>query len=178
MIMPEQPVNHLDQSTVPVNPSVPATETPEDFDLSAAPLPQSLPPDRVSRLYQAVGFLAGISILLLGVISGFTIWLLLKQSQLEQQVEALSALTPEIERIRGIETQVKTLNQQIKGINQRIPQGLANQLKTTETELSNLKKRLAEIESDVSDNDLQNNALEDALKSLPSIDQDNNAQEQ
>lgn len=171
IIMPEYPVNNLEESTVAVNPS--AADAPENFDPPVKP--QSLPPDRVARLYKAVGFLAGISILLLGIMSGFTIWLLIKQNQLEQQLEALSALTPEIERVRGIETQVKALNQQVKKMNQRIPQGLSNQLKSTETQLTELTNRLDTVESDVAANGQTNNALREALKNSSS-NQNSNSQ--
>lgn len=112
----------------------------------------ALPPSprrqgRSHRLYAWLGFATGFSVLLVAILTGFTVFLTLRQIQLERQLAVLAAEKAAANRLQNVEQQVTQLNQQVKLLNQRVPKGLPNQLKQIQADLKANQSRTSELES-------------------------------
>lgn len=99
------------------------------------------------RLYTWLGVLTGLSVLSLGLVAWLAYWLKQTNDVLEQQTEALKATQAEVARykvmetrISDLETQAKSLNQNLILLNQQVPKGLSNQIKAIEKNVSSLQK--------------------------------------
>jgi len=108
----------------------------------------------VGRLYAWLGLLTGISVLSLGLLTGFALWLKTQNNQLQQQLAALNTYKAEIGRVtqlegrlNALETQSSLINQNLALLNQQIPKDLPTQLKTIQSNIGSLKTQIQGVES-------------------------------
>lgn len=114
--------------------------------------PETLPPPpaprrKARRLYTWLGFSSGFSVLLVTLLTGFTVFLVFRQIQLERQLAVLSAEKAAVDRLQDVEQQVNQLNQQVSLLNQRVPKGLPNQLKQIQADLKANQSQINDLES-------------------------------
>lgn len=102
---------------------------------------------RQKRLYTWLGVLTGLSVLSLGLIAWLAFWLKQANDVLAQQTDALKATQAEVARykmmeirVSDLETQARSLNQNLTLLNQQVPKGLSNQIKAIEKNISSLQK--------------------------------------
>ena len=125
----------------------------------------------VRRLYTWLGLLTGLSVLSLGLLSGFAIWLKMENNQLQRQVSAINTYKAELERvtkletrINGLESQAVLLNQNIGLLNQQVPKGLPTQLKTIQKEISSLKTAINKVETNAVTRQQMEQSIQAALR--------------
>lgn len=111
----------------------------------------------VRRLYTWLGFLAGFSLILVGTLGGWAIWLKLQQHQLVRQVSSLTAGKAETEQVKRLEAQVSLLNQ-------KVPEELSSQLNGTQEQLKKLQTRVEQVNTKAVTSEQVNKNLLNALR--------------
>lgn len=125
----------------------------------------------VHRLYAWLGLLTGLSVLSLGLLTGFTVWLKVEQNQLQRQLAAINAYKAETDRVKnlesrvnGLETQASLLNQNVGLLNQQVPKGLATQIKGIQKDMSSLKSDVQNVKANAVTRDQVDQSIQRTLK--------------
>ena len=128
----------------------------------------------VRRLSTWLGALTGVTILSIGLLGGVAFWLKRENDRLAQQLTSLDNYKAEVARIQtleqsisGLDSQVKSLNQQQVLLNQQVPKGLAAQLKGIESNISSLRNTqtgLQKVESRTMTREQVDQSIERALR--------------
>ena len=126
------------------------TDSSHDFPERNYPVDLDVYDLEVSRLKRWQTFLAGFllpTVILTGILGG--LWLRLKsqQNDLEAQIQLLQASKPGVNQIQDLQTEVNQLTQQVKTLNQQVPQNIASQLPAIQTKLTELESRISEVSS-------------------------------
>ncbi len=128
----------------------------------------------VRRLSTWLGALTGLTILSIGLLGGVVFWLKRENDRLAQQLTSLDTYKAEVARIQtleqsisGLDSQVKSLNQQQILLNQQVPKGLAAQLKGIESNISSLRNTqtgIQKVESRTMTREQVDQSIERALR--------------
>lgn len=125
----------------------------------------------VRRLYAWLGLLTGLSILSIGLLSGLVIWLNMQNNKLQQELSAINVYKAQVDqvknleaRLNGLESQNALINQNLGLLNQEVPQGLPNQIKGLQNDISSLKTSIQKIQSDTVTRTQMEQSIQTALK--------------
>jgi TolA-binding protein len=103
-------------------------------------------PYEVRRLYIWFGVLTGLSVIAVGLLSGFVYSLKKENDRLSQQVGTLDAYKAQAnsvntlqKRVDSLESQTTSLSQSVGAINQQVPKGLQSQIKGIRDDVTSLR---------------------------------------
>lgn len=167
-------------------PGIPVTTVPDSFSHNSLESPRLAKlSSEVRRLYTWLGLLTGISVLSLGLLTGFAFWLKLQQDQVQQQLAGLNAYKAEIERLKTLESRIsnldnqnRALTQNLEVLNQQVAKGLPTQLKGVENDLASIKAALQRSQSSSVTRDQLTQTLQNLQRGQPELRNPGNLQPQ
>jgi len=130
----------------------------------------------LKRLYAWLGLLTGLSVLSLGLLSGYTFWLRTQQNDLQKQLATLNAdkaemnrLTELENRLKGLESQAESMYQNVAVLNQQVPKGLPSQIKSLQNDISSVKTQIQRVEANAVTRDQMSQTLQRTVPNQSSI---------
>ncbi|HEY9691236.1 MAG TPA: hypothetical protein V6D15_03480 [Oculatellaceae cyanobacterium] len=130
-------------------------------------------PYSMRRAYAWLGVLTGLSVLSLGLLTGFTISLSKENKQLQQQLANLNAYKAQIDQVNTLETRITTLEAQAAGINQNIgvirqqvPKDLPTQLKNLQSNIASVQSSIQKVEANAVTRQQMEQRIQQALPTL------------
>lgn len=147
-----------DDSNAPDNqvlgqPTSPLSKDSDNFNRELDSLPTARQNIEIRRLYSWLAFLTSLFIILVGLSAGFAFWLKLQRDQIQKQLSDINAERKiEIERVDNLEIRINSLNTQLNSLsqslgvlNKKVSQGLPNQIKGVQKDLSSVKASVKKV---------------------------------